>query len=392
MTDTYNYYLVLLSVFAAIQAGYIGLNLAQRIPRAFALNRRLLIAGSAITLAVGIWSMHFIGILAIKTTTTIDYLVLPTLISFLVCVLVTGLAIYMASLRSKRMICFAALFMGIGIAAMHYVGMMALRTSAMMAHNPAYIAASVIFAISASGIALWMAFLASERFPPIIGAVIFSFAVCSMHYTAMAGMTMNFFEAPIETATFISSDVLAMIVSFVAFLISAVFMLTLVPHKQPVHQSDPRWSALEASIFPIAEQQADELIKEEALIAKTFLNAPSLIPIEKNGNQFQISTNDVISIHANAHYTYIFNGRDDLFCPLSISEIGEFLDSAMFFRTHRSYIVNLHHIERIQKSGDAAVVELSCAIRRNVPVARARVSQLRSEWTDFKVNHKTAAP
>jgi diguanylate cyclase len=132
MPFSYNYVLVALSVIVAIQAGFVGLSLAQRIPASFAFERRLLIAGSAMTLSVGIWSMHFIGMLAIRTTATIDYLVLPTLLSFLVCVLVTGISIYMASLRSRRWLLAGALFMGLGIATMHYVGMMALHSSAHM--------------------------------------------------------------------------------------------------------------------------------------------------------------------------------------------------------------------------------------------------------------------
>jgi diguanylate cyclase len=167
MSFIYNYVLVALSVLVAVQAGYVGLVLAQRIPASFALNRRLLIAASAITLSVGIWSMHFIGMLAIVTTATIDYLVLPTLLSFLVCVLVTGIAIYLATLSSRKWLIFGAIFMGLGIATMHYVGMMALHSSAHMEHNHFFVAASVVIAIAASGLALYLAFLASDRFPTL---------------------------------------------------------------------------------------------------------------------------------------------------------------------------------------------------------------------------------
>ncbi len=89
----HNLYLVALSIVVAIQASYVGLNLALRISGAFALNRRLLIAASAITLAVGIWSMHFIGMLSMGMASQVDYLVLPTLLSLLLCVLVTGIAV-----------------------------------------------------------------------------------------------------------------------------------------------------------------------------------------------------------------------------------------------------------------------------------------------------------
>jgi NO-binding membrane sensor protein with MHYT domain len=383
----YNQNLVFLSVFVAVQAGYVGLSLAQRIPSAFALRRRMLIAGAALTLSVGIWSMHFIGMLAIRTSTVVDYLVLPTLISLLVCVLVTGVAIFMASLRSTKMIFGGALFMGFGIAAMHYVGMSALNSSARMHNDPAYVTASIVLAVLASALALWLAFVANRRFPIIFGAIVFGIAVSGMHYIAMAGMMLHFNAAQTLTEPFISSDTLAIIVSVVAFLISAIFMLTLIPKEFPAANGDPRWAALEA-LVPDPESQIDHdlLVAEDIRQNDIQINDASAatVPIERNGNQFQISVADIVSVHANAHYTYIFNGRDDFFCPMSISEVDERIGSAAFFRTHRSYIVNLHHIERIQKSGDAAVVDLNATLRRSVPVARARVARLRREWTEFK--------
>ena len=115
MQFSYNPFLVLLSVVVAMQASYVGLSLALNISGAFALRRRLLIAGAAITLAVGIWSMHFVGMLALIIDGTINYAVLPTLLSFLLCVLVMGIAIHLASLRSQKTLIIAALVMGLGI-------------------------------------------------------------------------------------------------------------------------------------------------------------------------------------------------------------------------------------------------------------------------------------
>lgn len=99
MSFKYNIILVALSIAVAIQSSFVGLSLAQLVPGAFAANRRRLLAGAAVSLAIGIWGMHFIGMLAIETPMRIDYAILPTLISFLICALVTGVAIYLASLR-----------------------------------------------------------------------------------------------------------------------------------------------------------------------------------------------------------------------------------------------------------------------------------------------------
>ncbi len=386
MSFSYNYLLVALSLAVAIQAGFVGLSLAQRVPSAFAMTRRLLIAGSAITLSVGIWSMHFIGMLAIITTATIDYLVFPTLLSFLVCVLVTGVAIYIASLRSIRWLLVGALFMGLGIATMHYVGMMALHASAHMDHDQRFVAASIVIAIAASALALWLAYQPDARFPNIVGAVVFGFAVSGMHYTAMAGTNLMFQPESTPAEVLISSDILAMIVSVVAFSISGIFMLALIPREQQGAIGDQKWNDMEEPQETPAALGAAAVMPMEARVqqASPANDTALLLPIEKSGQRFHMAAADIVSVHANAHYTFLFNGSADLFCPLSISEVDERLDDAQFFRTHRSYIVNLNSVVRVKKAGDAAVAELNSAMRRTVPVSRGRVSQLREALGDFR--------
>lgn len=380
---SYNPFLVALSIVVAMQASYVGLSLALNISSAFAFRRRLLIAGAAITLAVGIWSMHFVGMLALIIEGTINYAVLPTLLSFLLCVLVMGIAIYLASLRSQKTLIIAALVMGLGITTMHYVGMMAVHDSAHMTHDPRFALASVLIAIAASGLALWLAFSA-DRFPPLfLCAVVLGCAVSGMHYMAMAGTTLHFMEGSAGSGdSIISSNVLAVIVSVVAFSISGLFMLTLVPVAAKQSLEDSKWrlahepeAALEAAVI------SDQIVP--LVTAPTITGA--LLPIEKNGHKFHISPNEIISVHANAHYTYIFNGRDDLFCPLSITEIAARLPETTFFRTHRSYIVNLASVVRVKKSGDGAIAELDAPIRRSAPVSRARVSILRQELAAFQL-------
>jgi len=392
MVAHHNLYLIALSVIVAIQASYVGLNLAIQIPGAFALNRRLLIAASAITLAVGIWSMHFIGMLSMSMTSQIDYLVLPTLLSFLLCVLVTGIAIYLASLRSPRLLAIAAGVMGVGITIMHYVGMIALRSSARLTYDPVYVVVSFLIAVTASGLALWLAFSAERRPPLFLCATFLGCAVSGMHYSAMEGTSFDFaLASQLASTSFISSDTLAVIVSIVAFAVSGIFMLTLVPKRMGLNPDDPGDKSedefSENGLEGGHEEKAGAT-PEAALETAGLADALStiLLPIERNGNRFHIAASEVISVHANAHYTYVFNGRDDLFCSLSISEIYELLPKPPFYRTHRSYIVNLEHVGRVKKSGDAAVAELDSPVRRTVPISRARVADLRQELTAYQTS------
>ncbi|UJW76938.1 MHYT domain-containing protein [Rhizobium sp. SL42] len=393
---TYSPILVALSVLVAIQASYVGISLALLIPGAFANRRRLLIAGSATTLAVGIWSMHFIGMLAVTTSVAIDYAVLPTLLSFFVSGLVTGVAIYLASLRSRRLLILAAFAMGLGITAMHYVGMIAIHSVVHVNHDPLYVLASVTIAVAASGLALWLAFSADRRPPLFLCAVVLGCAVSGMHYMAMAGMSLHLpgqmsgsHDAVAKSV--ISGDMLAIIVSVVACTISAVFMLALIPSETKEGAGDASWNTAHASLSAGIEPSPGDDCVGDVRDAGLPLADPSLalLPVERNGARFHIAPEEIASVHSNAHYTYVFNGRDDLFCPLSISEIASRLGKARFFRTHRSYIVNLDFVARVKKSGDAGVAELDTPLRRTVPVSRARLTALRHELALHQVSAPT---
>ena len=185
-------WLVLLSLAVAIQGAYVGLSLAVQVRELVGLRRRLLLAAAAISLAVAIWSMHFVAMLAVRLPFAIDYLVFPTLLSFLVCVIVVGVAVFAVSagrLTVTRLSA-SAVFMGGGIATMHYIGMSALHASAHLSHSPGMVVASVAVAIAASGLALW---LASSRGPQpslLLSAIALGMAIAGMHYTAMAGLML----------------------------------------------------------------------------------------------------------------------------------------------------------------------------------------------------------
>ncbi len=159
MPVTHEPWLVALSLIVAIQGSFVGLSLAVQVGEAAGVRRRALLAGAAISLAVAIWAMHFVGMLAARLPFPVDYLVLPTLLSFLVCVIVVGTAVFIASagpLTPLRLVASACL-MGGGIVTMHYIGMKALHASAHMRHDPLYVASSMVVAIAASGLALWLA-------------------------------------------------------------------------------------------------------------------------------------------------------------------------------------------------------------------------------------------
>src|SRR5262245_24439540 len=165
-------WLVAVSLVVAIQGAFVGLSLSVQVADATGVRRRLLLAGAAISLAVAIWSMHFVGMLAVRLPFPIDYLALPTLLSFLVCVIVVGFAVFAASAGppTRARLAASAGLMGIGTFTMHYIGMTALHASVHMHHAWPLVALSLVIAVCASGLALWLAAGRAGRPPLILSA------------------------------------------------------------------------------------------------------------------------------------------------------------------------------------------------------------------------------
>jgi NO-binding membrane sensor protein with MHYT domain len=393
MPVAYESWLVLLSIVVAIQGAYVGLSLAVQIGAATGMRRRLLLAGAAFSLAVAIWTMHFIGMLAARPPFEVDYLVFPTLLSFLVCVIVVGVAVYATSSGPLTVLrlTLSACLMGAGIFTMHYIGMSALSASAYMIHDRIYVAASMAIAIAASGLALWLAAGRGGRPPLILSAIAFGIAVSGMHYTAMEGLTLlPFPSTAAASAPALSSDLLAIVVAVVAFCLSAIFLLFLVP--------DPARAAPEsiaaASIAPAANAVATTVHANNGKDASPEFGRGSYgplggagapprrfarhLPIERDGATHFVAVDDVVAVHANAHYTYIFNGSDKLFCPLAIGDVESRLDKSRFVRIHRSHIVNIDRVVGYKRSGDNELVEMKAAHDYTVPVSRGRIAWLKT--------------
>jgi NO-binding membrane sensor protein with MHYT domain len=405
MPVSHEFWLVALSIVVAIQGAYVGLSLAVQIAEAAGMRRRLLLAGGALSLGVAIWSMHFVGMLAMRAPFTVDYLVLPTLLSFLVCVIVVGAAIFAASEGppSPVRLAAAATFMGLGIVSMHYLGMSALHASAHMHHAPVFVAASVAVAIATSGLALFLAGGRSGRPPLILSAAALGFAIAGMHYTAMAGLTVMPRAETMPTAPALSTDLLAIVVAVVAFGISGIFLLTLVPDRRS-QKPDPgattHWqradsagqsggtetasiasAAVPVSALPVLHP----LVAAHAEAAGARLadapqsNPARILPVVRDGADHFVSVRDIVAVHANAHYTYVFDGTSKLFCPLPIGEVEARLDHAHFVRVHRSHIVNLERVIGLKRNGDHGLVELSGHDPYSVPVSRSRFTGLKSQ-------------
>jgi PAS domain S-box-containing protein len=194
MKGSYNAALVAFSILIAILASYTALALSARVNAVHGRFRLAWLAGGSVAMGIGIWSMHFVGMLAFRLPVPITYDVPLWLMSMAVAVGASLLALWVASRPvvpvSARTA--AGVLMGVAIAGMHYVGMAAMRIPGHIRYRPALVVASVAIAIGASMAALWL-FLrfraddcARGRQMKWWAAVVMGLAIAGMHYTAMA--------------------------------------------------------------------------------------------------------------------------------------------------------------------------------------------------------------
>ena len=236
MFNGHDPYLVALSVVIASLGGYTGFGLAARIRSAPGASRRLLLAGAAGFLAVGVWTMHFIGMLAAPLPLDAVYLVLPTIVSFLLCALVVGVSVFFVSIGEPSVVrvTTSALLLGVGIASMHYVGIHGLSGDFHIEHDPAMVGLAVLIAIGAAygGLKIFLARQGGLRL--MLSAIAFGIAVSGMHYTAMYGMHFSPEHEPAHAigGPAISPHDLALIVAVLCFLVVAAFLLFLVPEPR----------------------------------------------------------------------------------------------------------------------------------------------------------------
>lgn len=193
--------LVLLSLVIAGVASYTALDLAGRVAGAPGLPRRVWLLSGATMMGLGIWSMHFVGMQAFTLPMEMTFDGPTTLLSMLVAILGSGIALFVVSRRlvTPTRLTGGGLLMGLAIASMHYIGMEAMRMPGTLRYRPGLVAASLLIAVGSSVAALWLAFrLNRERgrgwvWLKVASAIVMGFAISGMHYTGMAAAR---FEGP----------------------------------------------------------------------------------------------------------------------------------------------------------------------------------------------------
>ena len=234
LIGSYNYALVALSVLIAMVASYAALDLAARVTAAAGSTRAVWLLGGAGAMGTGIWSMHYLGMLAFVLPIPVAYHWPTVLLSLLAAILASVIALHVVSRQhmSVSRVVAGSVLMGAGIAGMHYIGMAAMRLPAVSQFNSVLVVLSVVLAMLISLGALSIAFrFRNEKtgigWEKLAGAVIMGSAIPVMHYTGMAAASFMPSSVPANLSHAVSISLVGTTgIAVVTFLVLGLALLT----------------------------------------------------------------------------------------------------------------------------------------------------------------------
>jgi PAS domain S-box-containing protein len=262
LIGSYNYALVALSVLIAMFASYAALDLAGRVTAAGGWTRAIWLLGGAGAMGTGIWSMHYIGMLAFILPIPVAYHWPTVLLSLFAAILASVIALYVVSrqkMGASRAVA-GSILMGAGIASMHYIGMAAMRLPAICQFNSFLVVLSVVFAVLISLAALWITFHFRDEkngigWEKLAGAVVMGAAIPVMHYIGMAAASFTPSGMPADLSHAVSISTLGTAgIAAVTFIVLGLALLT--------SSVDRRFAA------QTLELQEEKLERSEAYLAE----------------------------------------------------------------------------------------------------------------------------
>jgi diguanylate cyclase len=391
---TYDPLMVVASVIVAVMASFTGLRLASGLRRLNAGQRKLQIAKAAFALGGGIWSMHFVAMLALRLPIAIGYDALYTLGSVLIAILITGLGLTLMFVgeRTLSRTVMAGILTGLGIVSMHYVGMSAISGNCVVSYVPDGFFWSSAIAILSSICALRLAY-GRRTLPQLsLGAVLLGVTISGMHYSAMAFTRFAELATVRQVAApMIQDSYLALIVALAAFVVCGLFLLTALPIESAdsteiaatpaTLSSGSSSSELEPDaasvVAPIANLDTTEALSPRRDAGAMLAPERGRLPYEQHNKTFFIDVERIQAIRADGHYSRLYDDAEVYFCPWSISRIEAHLAGHPFLRTHRSFLVNIQHATAFQRKKDKGYLVIPALQETMVPVSRFHLAEVR---------------
>ncbi|MBD2097488.1 PAS domain S-box protein [Trichocoleus sp. FACHB-591] len=280
MTGSYSLSLVALSFAIAVFASYTALDLSGRVRPTERSTRYLWLLGGAVAMGTGIWSMHFVAMLAFHLSVPVEYDLLTTLLSLLYAIIASGIALWIWSRPNSKFLPLLSggVCMGVAIAWMHYTGMAAMRLPARIEYRFGLVALSVAIAIAASLTALWLAFRLQDKslrapfWQKLGSAFVMGVGISGMHYMGMAAS--RFVSEPVlaNSSPTVHAPFMAIAVAAGALLLLSLILIASLIDQQFTMQLSRQQTLLES------EKRFRTLIREMQ-VGVLFLNADAEIVI-----------------------------------------------------------------------------------------------------------------
>lgn len=354
---THNSFLIAMSCVVALVAGFTGLSLTRDLSKKPIFQRKASIALAAVALGGGIWAMHFVAMLGLKLPIPFYYDAAITLISALSAILLVGAALLLLHFadRTPLVISLAGVIVGVGILVMHYIGMAGLELCQAV-YTATGVAFSSVVAIGLCVLAFWIAYGRRSNRNILIGTVCFAIAVCSVHFLAIS--ETNFVAGPTraEFGPSMSNQTLALGVVFFSFVIFGACLWVSVTYL--VAPSDKVTGTPPA---PVPQAKPD-----------------LHVPCESDGRKIFVPSRDVLFVRADGHYTQVYTENERLFCAWPITAASKRLLPAGFLQTHRSYLVNPGRVSRFERDKDKGRCLFEGIDLPPAPVSRSKLKVIQA--------------
>jgi len=365
---TYNYWLVGLSVVISMMSAFTGLSLTRGLSMLPLGTRQLRIVMAAIALGGGIWSMHFVAMLAMRFGVPVYYEVIETVASALIAILLAGIALLILHFgrRTRRAIALAGTILGLGIVGMHYVGLSGIA-GCLPVYSGFGVVASGALAVAMGVAAIQIAYGKRTERTILLATVVFGASVAVVHFSAMASTRFVAVEVISQTVPLLANAQVALVVLLSAFVISGAFLVSGASFFN-------REAGLALAAAPALAPAAAPLAASPPVARAA---EGQRLPYEKDGKTYLVGFDKVAAIQSEGHYTTAHLAQAAVFCPWSITQ-AEAAVPPGFLRVHRQWLVNMALVQGFERTKDNGYCLLppGGSLER-VPVSRARLGAVR---------------
>lgn len=349
-------FLVAMACIVAVVAGFTGLSLSRDLSAKPVFEKKVSIAMAAAALGGGIWAMHFVAMLGLQMPILFYYDAAITLVSALTAILIVGAALILLHFaeRTPTILTLAGGVIGAGVLVMHYIGMAGLELCRAI-YTPFGVIASSVVAIGLCVLAIWVAYGQRTNRNILLGTLCFAFAVCSVHFLAMAGTRFVATPGASEFGPSMSNETLALWVIFFSFVIFGACL----------------WVSVTYLVDPsenVASETSEAEVREETPQVR--------IPCERDSSKIFVLPSDVLFVRADGHYTQVYTQNDRLFCVWPVTEAAKRLLPEGFLQTHRSYLVNPNHVARFERGKDKGQCIFPGENLPPAPVSRSKLKDI----------------